>query len=54
MAVKDDGATMTQVTEVYSNDGSQLSGSTIAVEFKGRMLVGTVHTELLLCDVHYA
>ncbi len=39
------------ITEPYSNDGSQLSGSSVAVFYKGQLLVGTIYHKLLHCDI---
>ena len=46
-----DGTEMTRVTEVYADDGTQLRGSSSAVLYKGRLLIGTAIHKLLLCDL---
>ncbi|KAK2183713.1 hypothetical protein NP493_299g03068 [Ridgeia piscesae] len=43
-----------QVDEVYHNDGRQFSGATTAVRYRRLMLVGSVYTNLLLCQDHHA
>ncbi|XP_066272005.1 serum paraoxonase/arylesterase 2-like [Branchiostoma lanceolatum] len=40
-----------EVTSLYTNDGRQLNGSSVAVVYNRRMLIGTVHDTLLYCDV---
>ncbi|XP_035678774.1 serum paraoxonase/arylesterase 2-like [Branchiostoma floridae] len=40
-----------EVTELYANDGRQLSGSTAAVVYNRRLLIGTVVDTLLYCDI---
>ncbi|XP_078606594.1 serum paraoxonase/arylesterase 2-like [Branchiostoma floridae x Branchiostoma japonicum] len=40
-----------EVTELYANDGQQLSGSTVAVVYNRRLLIGTVVDTLLYCDI---
>jgi len=37
--------------EPYGNDGSVLSGSSIAARYKNQILIGTVYDKLLLCDI---
>ncbi|ESO09149.1 hypothetical protein HELRODRAFT_169093 [Helobdella robusta] len=39
-----------EVTEIYSNDGSELSASTVAVLYKDAMLIGSAYTKLLYCQ----
>ncbi|KAI0220637.1 Serum paraoxonase/arylesterase 1 [Lamellibrachia satsuma] len=45
---------VTDIAEVYYNDGRQISGASIAVHYRRYMLVGSVFTKLLLCEVHHA
>ncbi|KAI0225362.1 Serum paraoxonase/arylesterase 1 [Lamellibrachia satsuma] len=45
---------VTDIADVYYNDGSQISLATIAVHYQRYMLVGSVFTKLLLCQVHHA
>ncbi|KAK2181928.1 hypothetical protein NP493_376g03003 [Ridgeia piscesae] len=47
----DGGSRVTDVEEVYYNDGRQFSGSSVAVRYRRLMLVGSVFTKLLLCHV---
>lgn len=39
------------ITELYSDDGSQISGSSIASLYKGKLLVGSVVDKMVFCDV---
>ena len=41
----------TKITEVYSNDGSEISGSTVAARYKDALLIGTVFTNTLYCEL---
>ncbi|KAI0234526.1 Serum paraoxonase/arylesterase 1 [Lamellibrachia satsuma] len=43
---------VTDIVEVYYNDGRQISASTVAVHYRRYMLVGSVFTKLLLCEVY--
>ena len=40
-----------EVTEVYSNDGSELSGSSVAVVHKNSLLLGSVVSHCLYCQL---
>ena len=40
-----------EIDQIYSNDGGQLKGSSIAVYHGRNMLVGTVVDNLLYCEV---
>ncbi|KAI0243089.1 Serum paraoxonase/arylesterase 1 [Lamellibrachia satsuma] len=42
------------IAEVYYGDGRQLSGASVAVHYRRHMLVGSVFTKLVLCEVHHA
>ena len=44
---------ITDMYEVFADDGQFFSGSSIAVHYKGKMAVGSVLTKALLCDVKY-
>ncbi|MFH4977929.1 hypothetical protein AB6A40_004638 [Gnathostoma spinigerum] len=39
------------ITEPYSNDGSEVSGSSVAAYYRGQLLIGTIYRTLLQCDV---
>ncbi|KAI0229005.1 Serum paraoxonase/arylesterase 1 [Lamellibrachia satsuma] len=45
---------VTDISEVYYNDGRQISASSVAVHYRRYMLVGSIFTKLLLCEVHHA
>ncbi|KAI0212398.1 Serum paraoxonase/arylesterase 1 [Lamellibrachia satsuma] len=47
-------STVTDIAEVYYNDGRQLSAPGVAVHYRRYMLIGSVFTKLLLCEVHHA
>ena len=40
-----------KIEEIYSNDGTELSGSTVAVKHKGGLLIGSLATKLLYCEM---
>ena len=42
-----------KVRGVYRNDGKELSASTTALVYKSQLLVGTLHTNMLYCEVKY-
>jgi hypothetical protein len=42
---------VTSVEEIYSNDGSEFSGSTVAVIHKKQLLIGSVVQSLLYCEI---
>ncbi|KAI0212648.1 Serum paraoxonase/arylesterase 1 [Lamellibrachia satsuma] len=41
---------VTDIAEVYYDDGRQLSGASVAVHYRRHMLVGSVFTTLVLCE----
>ena len=41
----------TNAAEIYSDDGSTLSASTVAVPYKGSVLIGTVNHKALHCKM---
>ncbi|KAI0226972.1 Serum paraoxonase/arylesterase 1 [Lamellibrachia satsuma] len=45
---------VTDIAEVYCNDGRQISLASIAVRYRRYMLVGSTYTKLLLCEVNQA
>ena len=42
-----------KVCGVYRNDGKELSASTSALVYKSQLLVGTLSTNMLYCEVKY-
>lgn len=40
-----------QITEIFADPGNNLKGSSAAVRFKDRLLVGTMFDKLLLCEL---
>ncbi|XP_019633422.1 PREDICTED: serum paraoxonase/arylesterase 2-like [Branchiostoma belcheri] len=51
LRIQDPAGASPEVTELYANDGRQLNGSSAAVVYNRRLLIGTVHDTLLYCDV---
>lgn len=43
----------TDVVEVLLNEGKTITGSTVAYVYKGRLIVGTLGQQLVLCDMKY-
>jgi len=41
------------IEEVYANDGSELSASSIGVRYGNGMLIGSVVTHALYCNLTY-
>ena len=41
----------TSAAEIYSDNGSVLSGSTVAVPYKGSVLLGTLNQKALHCKL---
>ena len=45
---------VTEITDVYAEDGTKfISGSTIAVHYRGKLLVGTVNNKAVVCEIMY-
>ena len=40
---------ITDVTEIYANDGRELAASTVALPYKGYMLAGSVGSTPVVC-----
>ena len=40
-----------KVREVYMNDGQELSGSSSAIIYKNRLLMGSVFSNMLYCEM---
>jgi len=40
-----------EITEIYADSGKTLKGSTAAVRYKDRLLIGSVFDKLLLCEL---
>ncbi|ESO09148.1 hypothetical protein HELRODRAFT_97933 [Helobdella robusta] len=41
----------TELSEIYSNDGSEVSGSSVGVLYEDGMLIGTIYTDMLYCKL---
>jgi len=52
--MSDGGSTMIGVEDVYYNDGTEFSGSTVAVHYRRHVLIGSIDTKMLLCEVRHA
>jgi len=48
---KDTNYNQVTIDDPYMNDGSVLSASSAVVKFKNQILIGSVHSKLLLCDI---
>ncbi|XP_060580715.1 serum paraoxonase/arylesterase 1-like [Ruditapes philippinarum] len=44
---------VSSIEEIYADDGSELYGSTAATYIKGKLVIGTVTAETVLCEVNY-
>jgi hypothetical protein len=42
-----------RMTEVFADDGAFFPASTVAVRFKQAMLVGSVYSKLLYCELKH-
>jgi arylesterase / paraoxonase len=40
-----------EIEEIYANDGTELSGSTVAVVHGNKLLIGSVLTHAVLCEI---
>ncbi|KAK2190273.1 hypothetical protein NP493_79g01007 [Ridgeia piscesae] len=54
LSMSDGGSTMIGVEDVYYNDGTEFSGSTVAVHYRRHVLIGSIDTKMLLCEVRHA
>ncbi|KAL5006032.1 hypothetical protein ScPMuIL_017190 [Solemya velum] len=52
LLLKTHGSNVTAVSELYSDDGSSLWGSTVASLYNKSMLIGTVYHKLMYCKVN--
>ena len=41
------------VEEIFSDDGTSLQASTVATYVKGKLVIGTVFEQTMVCDVKY-
>jgi len=41
-----------EVTQLFASDGATLSASSVAVKFKHQLMIGSLHSRLLICDIH--
>ncbi|XP_060580716.1 serum paraoxonase/arylesterase 1-like [Ruditapes philippinarum] len=44
---------VSEIEEMYSDDGSELVASTAATYANGKLVIGTVRDQLMVCDVNY-
>ena len=42
-----------KVREVYKNDGKELTGATSAIVYKDRLLIGSIFSNMLYCEVKF-
>ncbi|XP_060596918.1 serum paraoxonase/arylesterase 1-like [Ruditapes philippinarum] len=45
--------TISEIEMIYQNDGTECTSSTVASYTAGKMIIGTVHAQALVCDVGY-
>ena len=44
---------VSKVDEIYADEGTELFGSSVATFVKGKLVIGTVNAQTLICDVTY-
>ena len=44
---------ITDMTEVFADDGTLISGSSVALYAKNKLFIGSVFTQTIVCDVQY-
>ncbi len=44
---------LTETIEVYMDDGAEFTGCTVAVQWQGKVLLGSVFTKALYCEALY-
>jgi hypothetical protein len=44
---------VSEIEEIYADDGSELVASTGATYVNGKLVIGTVRDQLMVCDVNY-
>ena len=50
--MKTENGLVTDIHEVYSEDGTKfVSGSSVAVHYKNRLMIGTVCHRAVVCDI---
>ena len=42
-----------ELHEVYMNDGKEVSGSSSAIFYKDRLLIGSVYSNMVYCEVKF-
>lgn len=42
------------VIEVFLDDGKEIAASSVATVFKNRMVIGSITSNPLLCDIKYS
>ena len=52
LRIKTKGGLITELTTIYANDGSELSGSMVAVRYKDAMVVGSIYHKMLYCKLN--
>ena len=43
---------VSEVRGVYADDGSQVYGSTVATNVSGKLYIGTITRNAVVCDIH--
>ncbi|XP_061197023.1 serum paraoxonase/arylesterase 1-like [Saccostrea echinata] len=54
LKIKAENGILEDVIEVYLDDGGELTASSVAAFFKNRLIIGSLASNLLLCDVKYS
>ena len=46
------GGQVTDVIEAYLNTGTEMSSAAVAAVYKGKLLIGSLASELIICDLN--
>lgn len=44
---------ISDIEEIYADDGHECTGTTSAAYADGKLVIGTLHDQTVLCDVNY-
>ncbi|WAR23853.1 PON3-like protein [Mya arenaria] len=53
LRIKLRGGVMTSLEEIYADDGDELTASTVAAYGAGKVFIGSLFTQTVVCDVKY-
>ena len=51
--LKTENGLITDTIEVYLNNGTEITGSSIAAVFGNKMIIGSIASQTLVCDLVY-